>query len=99
MIVSSLDNIYHLSFLHYHLILRFYGKIPIKTTYCGADGLYGLFHRRLGDVLYVARIVAAGYCYSADYGTGVGRELIGTRTGEYGSGSGAPTIVAGIGTS
>ena len=99
MIVSSLDNIYHLSFLHYHLILRFYGKIPIKTTYCGADGLYGLFHRRLGNVLHVARIVAAGHCHSADYGTGVGRELIGTRTGEYGSGSGAPTIVAGIGTS
>ena len=53
-------------------IKKYYGKIPTKTTYRGADGLYGLFHRRLGDVLHVAGIVAAGYRYPADYGTGVG---------------------------
>ena len=95
MIVSSLDNIYHLSFFHYHLILRYYGKIPNPTTHCGADGLYGLLHHRAGDVLHVARLVAAGHRHSADYGTGVGRKLVGTRIGKYGGGSRTPTTIAG----
>ena len=86
MIVSSLDNIYHLSFLHYHLILRFYGKIPIKTTYCGADGLYGLFHRRLGDVLHVAGIVAA----TGNNGLGV----VGVAGGDYKAEQRGATIVS-----
>ena len=51
---------------------RYYGKISDPTTYCGADGLYGLLHRRTGDVLHVACLVAAGHRYSANYGAGVG---------------------------
>ena len=87
-------HIYHLSSVNYHLIQRFYGKIPITTTHCGADGLYGLVHRRLGDVIHVAGVAIAGHCHSADYGASVGRELISTRTGEHRGGSGTPTTSA-----